>query len=67
VGVRNADAAEPGIHADVHRDCPLPFRGLPFERGADRRIDHRHDVARRGFPEIRLVERAHEHDRLLDA
>ena len=42
--VRDADAAKPGVDADVHADAATCLSGGAFERALDRRIDHELDL-----------------------
>ena len=45
LGVGHADAADAGVDADVDVERPRQRGGRLLELGADRRVDHRHDVA----------------------
>src|SRR6266702_3026638 len=65
--VRDANAADAGIDADVQRDRLLRFRRNVVERWAERRVDHRYDAASNGIFKILFVERAEKQDGLADA
>src|SRR6266568_483224 len=65
--VRDANAADAGIDADVQRDGLLRFRRNVVERWAERRVDHRYDAASNGIFKILFVERAEKQDALADA
>jgi hypothetical protein len=56
-----------GVDADVQWGRFLARRRYAIERGTDRRVDHRHDVARDEIREVALVEWPHQEHGLANA